>query len=350
MGKTSVSANNRLQAALHVLDSPRVPDAQAVIRALSICKDLATGLKDKERLPSPAKAGEKSADNGPSPAPDLLFAEDEQSSSSRIHKTTVASTRSNQKQAGQEISDVAFTIVKDPKVFITLDILRLYVSIQILLQRPATLPEVFHLYAHKPAPNPDTSPVTYRPARPDVPNAAIPVDVAGAALDAAMDAQDMNLSLDVLERTVGQPAFRRRKVFVYLAAPGAGLAFIPYGFWNLGTWLAQYQNTMPPWEARNYLFLGLTTWFYLLMGFGGMAALGRNSRIDRVTWEEGTLFHIRWMREEERWFLDRIANHWGFKDRRRRGEEEGPEWEALRDYCGMRAMVLDAAHLMDDME
>ena len=349
-GSQPTTSNNRLQAALHVLDTPRVPDAPTVIRALTICKDLAAGLQEQEPVPAPVQASQKPNEHGPSPARDLLFSEDEQSASTRTQRVPLQSTRPTAKQLGQEISNVAFAIAKDPKVFINPAILRLYTSVQILLQRPATLPEVFALYAHKPAPNPGTSPVTYRKARPNAPDAAIPMDVADAALEAAMRAQDMNLCLDVLEQTVARPAFRRRKFVAYAAVPTASLAVIPYGFWHAGAWLAQYQHTMPPWEARGYFFLGLTTWFYLTMGFGGMAALGRNSRIDRVTWEQGTLFHVRWMREEERWFLDRIANHWGFKDRRRRGEEEGPEWEALRDYCGMRAMVLDAAHLMDDME
>ena len=33
-----------------------------------------------------------------------------------------------------------------------------------------------------------------------------------------------------------------------------------------------------------------------------------------------------------------------------RGDEEGPEWEELREWVGRRGMVLDAVGLMDGME
>lgn len=56
------------------------------------------------------------------------------------------------------------------------------------------------------------------------------------------------------------------------------------------------------------------------------------------------------MREDERAMVDRIAIAWGFKDKKKRGEEEGEEWEWLREWAGRRAMILDAAELMEGME
>jgi hypothetical protein len=41
---------------------------------------------------------------------------------------------------------------------------------------------------------------------------------------------------------------------------------------------------------------------------------------------------------------------WGFKDVLRRGEEEGEEWENLREFIGMRGMILDKTELMEGMQ
>ncbi|KAI5301299.1 hypothetical protein KEM56_001835 [Ascosphaera pollenicola] len=72
--------------------------------------------------------------------------------------------------------------------------------------------------------------------------------------------------------------------------------------------------------------------------------------MNRVVWMPGTPLRERWLREKERAALDRIASAWGFKDVTRRGEEEGEDWEALREIIGLRGMVLDKTDLMDGME
>ena len=48
--------------------------------------------------------------------------------------------------------------------------------------------------------------------------------------------------------------------------------------------------------------------------------------------------------------LDRVACIWGFNQNSRRGEEEGPDWEALREWIGLRGMILDKVSLMEGME
>ena len=72
--------------------------------------------------------------------------------------------------------------------------------------------------------------------------------------------------------------------------------------------------------------------------------------MDRVTWARGVPLWERWVREEERAALDRVAGKWGFAARERRGEEEGEEWEVLREECGVRGMCLDRVELMEGME
>jgi hypothetical protein len=82
---------------------------------------------------------------------------------------------------------------------------------------------------------------------------------------------------------------------------------------------------------------------------GGLAMLARLFDMDhmhRVTWLGGTSAWERWMREEERAALDRVACAWGFQEEARRGEEAGPEWEALRQYIYLRSMILDRIEFM----
>ena len=48
--------------------------------------------------------------------------------------------------------------------------------------------------------------------------------------------------------------------------------------------------------------------------------------------------------------MDKVALAWGFKSVDLRGEEEGEEWEALREFIGMRGMILDKTDLMPGMQ
>ncbi|KAL8976496.1 MAG: hypothetical protein Q9177_006844 [Variospora cf. flavescens] len=73
---------------------------------------------------------------------------------------------------------------------------------------------------------------------------------------------------------------------------------------------------------------------------GAVAVTTANDQMDRVTWATGTPLRDRWTREEERMLIDRVAGAWGFQQRWRRGEEEGQDWEALREWIGMRGMAL----------
>src|SRR5271163_978940 len=99
--------------------------------------------------------------------------------------------------ASVSLSQVAFNLLRDPKIFITPEMLQLYVRIQALLGKPAYLPEIFHLYATKPIPRPGSNPVTYHAASPRSPKNAIPIELSDAALDAAIAKKDLPLALSV---------------------------------------------------------------------------------------------------------------------------------------------------------
>jgi len=81
-----------------------------------------------------------------------------------------------------------------------------------------------------------------------------------------------------------------------------------------------------------------------------VAVTTANDNMDRVTWAPGIPLRDRYMREEERAAIDKIAGSWGFRENWRRGEEEGEDWDVLREWIGNKGMILDRVELMEGME
>lgn len=81
-----------------------------------------------------------------------------------------------------------------------------------------------------------------------------------------------------------------------------------------------------------------------------VALMTSNDQMVRVTWIAGTPLRQRWLREEERAALDRVAQAWGFEEPNKRGFEEGDEWELLREVANRKGMYLDNPKLMEGME
>ncbi len=102
--------------------------------------------------------------------------------------------------------------------------------------------------------------------------------------------------------------------------------------------------------ATGIAFTGFLTYISTVSVLGYVVVTTANDQMDRVTWAKGVPLWERWVREEERAAWDRVAGKWGFADVERRGEEEGWEWEVLREEVGARGMVLDRAELMEGME
>ena len=252
--------------------------------------------------------------------------------------------------ATKETTKLAHDILMHPGVFITLDHLDTYVSIQTLLGRPETLPEAFTLYAGKPIPRPNTPPTQYKTPNPNKTSSAIPASLADAALTAAIEKKDLSLALAIIDTTVCTPAFHRSK-FIRKALPTlTGFALAPVAVWTLASQLSVYQESMDSAMATNVAFAGILAYVGFTATIGIVAVTTANDQMDRVTWATGMPLRERWLREEERAALDRVAGAWGFKEPRRRGEEEGGEWEELREFIGRRGMVLDRVELMEGME
>lgn len=228
--------------------------------------------------------------------------------------------------------------------------LELYIHTQAQLGRPESLPSVLELYASKRKPVVKNGEIQY--VAPNVNSAAraIEVGVADLALQTAIDAKHLDSALGIIEASYCVPAFRRQKLIKHGSAPAMGLATLPFGIFGLSTAYAAYwQNTMDITTATGIGVAGISGYFFVVGSLGIIAKLSNKDQMKRVTWTPGTPLRYRWLREEERAALDKVACAWGFKEPWRHGEETGPEWEGLKEYMGYRQMLLDRVEFMDGM-
>lgn len=326
-----------------ILNSKTIPTEEETLEALRVIESAARQLSyDAKSTPQKSKNKEAEPRNANSAASSLLSLD---SKSAQAHPASVSI-------AVDLLSTLANKLITHPPVYITQPILATYVSIQSTLHRPHSFPTIFELYASKPTPIPGTSdPIRYRTPNPNASTQAIPSEVADKALDAAIRAKDLDLALDVIETSYATPAFRRNK-FVKKALPPLSLFTIgvPGGALALALQLPLISNVPDP--ATNVLigFTGVITYAAAVGTLGFVAITTSNDQMERVTWAQGTPLRERWIREEERAATDRVAVAWGLRERERWGDEEGVEWEVLRDWAARRRMWVDKVELMDGME
>ena len=333
-----------LKDTLQILDSPVPPSERAVVDSLRTCERIARYF----RADSDSKGSEPRAQD--TPAMNLLFLDEKDEASKSSSQSATALAKAINEQAISKLSETAYKIVTSPTVFITPTILEFYVNIASLLGQPETLSYVFSLYAKKPVPKPNTSPIKFSSQNPNAAASAIPMNVANAAMDAAIKAKNLPLCLDILSTTVCAPAFRRSKILKKAAIPLIGASLAPLAAYTVASQISVYQDTMSPEMATNIAFAGILAYVGFTATIGFVAVTTANDQMDRVTWATGMPLRERWLREEERAMIDRVAGAWGFKEPWRRGEEEGEDWAALKEFTGLKGMVLDRVELMEGME
>ncbi|KAI1798825.1 hypothetical protein F4811DRAFT_566105 [Daldinia bambusicola] len=254
------------------------------------------------------------------------------------------------KQIIDRISDTAFAVIAHPPVFITPELLEKYVDVQARLGRPETLPRVFQLYASKPMPREGKGPISYAKQNPNKVANAIEPHVIEKALDTAIEARNLDAAVGIIENGYATKAFIRNKLLRKALLPVGTFAATPLAAYVLATNFSDLQNTMDSGTATNIAFAGILAYVGFTASIGVVALTTANDQMKRVTWAPGVPLRMRWIREEERAALDKIACAWGFQEKWRQGEEEGAEWDALREYIGQRAMVLDRTELMEGMD
>ncbi len=322
-----------------LVSSSSIPTEPEIQKALAYCEAAADTLVDPADQALDTKDG--------SAVSALLSVEERVAAKSNPKSPEISTT--TQKYIDQ-LSSVAYSILLHPTVFITPDILRQYVDLQSRLKKPDLFPSVFKLYASKPMPEEGSFPIKYKNQNPNKLANAINIDVAGKALQSAIETKQLRAAMEIVESAYATRAFRRSKVARKGLIPAAGLAAAPVAAYAIASQLSTYQSTMEPSMATNIAFAGILAYVGFTATIGVVAVTTANDQMDRVTWIQGMPLRERWIREEERAAIDKIAGAWGFRETWRRGEEEGGEWEALREWIGRKGMILDRTELMEGME
>lgn len=325
-------------ASKSILSSKGIPSEEDTVNALAKCEALAILLVLEPNTRPPLR---KSRTTNRA-ASELLSLDD-------LNSTTHPPSPTSQSMQ-DEVSKVADSIIKHPSVFITPETLNRYVQVQSTLKRPEILPDAFNLFATKPVPEEGSYPIRYLEQSPDKVSNAIPKPIADRALQAAIDAKQLVAAMDIIEFAYAAKAFKRAKFVRKGLLPATGVAVLPFAAYTLASQLALLQTTMETGMATNVAFAGMLAYVGFTGTIGIVAVTTANDQMDRVTWAPGLPLRDRWIREEERAAVDRVAGAWGFKEKWRRGEEEGEEWDALREWVGMKGMILDRTELMEGME
>lgn len=335
-----------LQESRSLADSTAASSEESIVRLLKRCQNLVevVVLGKPEAEPRTTEKEESNATSS------LLNLDDNSSAPNGKPAHTPEISKTFQQRVSDTISPMITTLLRDPKVFITPEILAYYTKIQCLLKQADNLPEIFTLYANKPIPRENTSPIKYDEQRPQSVKNAIPKDIANMALEVAIEQRNLPLVLAVVDATFCAPAFYRSKFFKKAALPLSGLAAAPAASYMAATYFSTLQNTMDPSTATGIAFSGILAYIIFTSSVGVVAVTTANDQMDRVVWAPGIPLRQRWLREEERFALDKVAVAWGFKENSMRGEEEGQEWESLREFIGLRGMILDKTELMEGME
>lgn len=268
---------------------------------------------------------------------------------SKPQKTAAHKLPSSVRETMDDLSRLAYSIVTHPPVFISPNVLRLYTILQSNLGKPHTFPEVFLLYCNKPLPAEGT-PIKYSEQNPNKTSNAIEAPIANMALQTAIEAKELVVAMDIIDTTFTTTAFQRAKFVRKCLLPATAVAAAPLAAYALASQLAALQDTMEPATATNVAFAGIMAYGLFTGTIGVVALTTANDQMDRVTWAPGIPLYQRYMREEERAALDKVAVAWGFRETWRRGEEEGEDWDALREWIGMKGMILDRVELMEGME
>ena len=333
-----------LQKVANITKSDGLPDEEAVQYALQICENLAKNLAEPlARSPSPLRA-----EKGPTTS--LLSLEQEPGGPSDIVPSKASLPVSVKANISDRISMTAYNIMIDPKVFITPALLNTYVKIQAILHRPQSFPQIFDLYASKAIPQLKTDPIKYKSSNPDRLSSAVPFTIISDALNAAVESKNLALCLSIIDTTVCTTAYRRNRMIRKALLPATGLALAPVAAYALASELAQLQQSMDTLTATGSFFAGIIAYVGFTAIIGIVAISTANDQMDRITWARGTSLSARWLREDERALVDRVAGAWGFQEESMRGQEEGRDWEALREWSRCRKMVLDNPELMEGME
>lgn len=327
-----------------LLAGDSVPGEEEVLSALDACKrfvSLHSGKSVRQGLERDAKQDTSAA---------FLLSLDGNPTSRAKATATPASGTESPINSNDHISRLAFEIVTHPLVVITPQVLAAYVSIQRLLGDPDPLPYVFDLYASKPKPLGSTGSLEFVKRNPNLAVNAVDPMIAEQALDIAIEAKSLDAAVGIVANTYGSAAFVRQKLLRKALLPATAAAAMPLVVYLVAARLAKFQNLYDDRTATAMAAAGLMVYVGCTGFMGALALFTHNDQMNRVTWAPGMRLFTRWLREEERAGLDKVACAFGFSEVTRHGEEEGIDFESLKNFILLRGMVLDRVESMPGMK
>lgn len=327
-----------------VVDSNRVESEQTICDILEGIKEIAqAAIAIRARQPPPTKTTIRQSSAG------AILSGLSSEDTPKQKKTYSKPLGLNELPTPTYLSKLAEGLLRHPTVFIGPNVLKIYIHLQRLLSRAHAIPEILYLYANKPVPQEGSSPPKFSKPSPKSASQAVPADVAEESLTAAIEAKDISLALAVIDHTYRTPAWIRQRKLTRMGIPGVLAAMTPLAIYMIAQEMSVYSGFIDPWTFKMYAFAGISTYVMCTGTLGFVALTTYNDDHDRVVWRPGVPLLDRYVRADERAALDRIACAWGFKELWKRGDEEGEEWEGLRQLCLLRGMVLDKAELLPGM-
>ncbi|TKX23840.1 hypothetical protein C1H76_3778 [Elsinoe australis] len=318
--------------------SQKIPEEKEIIKVLQTYQAIADRYTTSNERSVPGQEPKGASSSATSA---MLKAMNKDQQESRVTPSDVLNN----------ISTKATQLMGLPSIFISDEVLKSYIKLQSQLNRPQNFPTIFELYRTKPSPRPlNRAPyITFAEPSPNAPSVAVHPDVAEIALSAAIK-HSLPLCLSVIDATYSQTSYARYKIIKSAIVPIAGAVAAPVAAYTLASQFALVQTTMDTTHATTVAMAGIMTYISVVGSMGYIAVTTSNDQMVRVTWASGMPLWERWVREEERAAVDKVAQAWGFRNRTRWGDEEGREWDELREYAGVKGMVLDKVEFMQGME
>ncbi|KAL2889396.1 hypothetical protein HOO65_030897 [Ceratocystis lukuohia] len=338
----SASSSSNLSKLLSIIERTEamflarkdVPCEPVIMTALRACHTAAKAITSAN------------AETGKQPGNSLLQVDDKLAKAPS-HKSTFAELRKN---TMLRISQAAFNIISAPNVVVTMPLLKQYIQIHAELGLANTVAEALAMYGSKPVPVESANGViSFKKRYPKLPSAAIDEDVAAAALQVALQAKNLDAAVNIVDVCYCTQAFYLRKIMASATVPALAAGLIPATSYGIASAFASYNSSIDPGMATSFAFMGIMAYIGFTGSMGVVARMSMMDHMNRVTWMPGTPMRKRWLREDERAAMDKIATAWGFQESWKHGEESGPEWASLREYLGLKDMILDRVEFMEGM-
>lgn len=332
---------------LQILELNSVPEEAPILETLRKAQQLAEVLVQSQSSRNKQQTRLDEVENGEGTGSSFFSDLSEGSDSTELPAASLSD--SQRSELALALAKSIYILLEDPKIYISDTILNLYVETLVSLRLPQYLPKIFHLYATKPIPKPNSNPITFTQPYASAPKYAVPPHLADLAIECAIQARDMPLAIALIDTTVATPAFKSAKFIRKAALPLTLTSSVIPLTWTLSNYASHWQVT---WEPGTFFWMciaGSTAYLGTMGTLLFITVTTWNDHHKRVRWVPGTPMTRRWFREEERYYFDRIAQAWGFQDENRHGEETGEEWEALRELLGYRWFELDRSSLLPGM-